>query len=185
MALAMMATMSTAALATFNNNQAGDSDGVMSDASTILRIRVDKAKDLLVATVPAALDFVVDTRGDVIVPTNATIQNNCNKAIQVKQISLTSLEENTTTDIEFVGKTAYQKWNSTEKAISITFNGSDGGTSARNARLRWNPGSAFKIEANKSLPLTLDVKCSKGVYQNTTTMLSTFGTATFTIGFAE
>lgn len=100
MALAMMATMSTAALAaeteqagtsaaTATANQAWFFNGEIGQASSDVTWQVIKGTDteFLCATVPIELPIVVDTFGSVTVPTDAKIINNSEKGIDVTDIT--------------------------------------------------------------------------------------------------
>ena len=76
-----------------SENQSWNTDGNISNSSTKVTWEVVRGTEYLVATVPVELPIVVNTLGDVTVPTDAKIINNCDKEIAVTKIEATQAKE--------------------------------------------------------------------------------------------
>lgn len=183
MALTMMATMSTAALAA-SAERIYETDSGLTGGTSQIMLQVKKAQDVLIATVPTELPIVIDTRGNITVPTTAKIVNNSDKKIKVTKIAFSTHNQTTTTKARL---TVSNGWSSTtqDKMITIDFNGyssRSGGVDSPYIDL--SDSTKMGIEPKQELPLTMGVRCSKPVYSNGTYDSTKIGSAQFTIAFA-
>lgn len=184
MALAMMATMSTAALAA-SAEQIYETDSGLTGGTSQIMLQVKKAQDVLIATVPTELPIVIDTRGNITVPTTAKIVNNSDKKIKVTKIAFST--DNLSSETTKARFSTSNGWTSDtkDKVMSIGFNGysaSDG--IVGHPYIDLSTSTKMTIEGKQELPLTMDVRCSKPVYSNGIYASTKIGSAQFTIAFA-
>ena len=180
LALAMMTTMSTAALA-ISNGQVYETDNGLEGGKSLIKLQVKQAQDVLIATVPTELPIVIDTRGNITVPTTAKIVNKSDKKIKVSKVNFSTNSNNVgvtlTTDSNVAGTST--------KSMSINFNGysTREGTN-HDLYIDFGNNAKMNIEPNQELPLTMDVKCTKPVYSTVISSSTAIGYAQFTIAFA-
>lgn len=205
MALAMAATMSavpafaaeTEQTAEKTTNQVWNVDNNLNEASSKMMLEVVKAKDTLIATVPLELPIVVDTKGNVTVPTEAKIINNCeDKAIQVKKITFVTPDDGLKLLNSNWKDNGLTEFNAPAVCLEINklgvntlnegqvINSNTSRYSTNKMSMNLENNTNFKIAKNDSLPLNIEAFFSKVTYQNAAKS-EQFATATFTIGFAE
>ena len=145
-----------------------------------LTLEVVEFDPILIATVPVEIPIIVDTKGNVTVPSNevAKIVNNSDSELKVTRVDV---------HCEGFGLKGFDGFSPTsvsKEAMGINLRG-DGDntmhTSSYNIPLtagNWN------IEPNSELPLDLQVKFSKQVYAEINEARN-IGTISFTLAFAE
>ena len=199
MALAMMATMSTAALAAETQktaNQVWNTDDKLNEASSKMTMEVVKAEDVLVATVPIEIPVVMDTKGNVTVPDNAKIVNNGDKAIKVTQVRLEMPDGGHGLNYYLVKDTSvFEKVKSTSGNVAYWWCSinSSGFSATMFSKGDYIPSgnclldttsntSKWTINANDELPLSIDLRASKEAYKSAYNKES-FTTIAFTIAY--
>lgn len=198
LSLAMMATMSTAAFAADTEhtaNQVWDADGSLNTASSKMTMEVIKAEDVLIATVPAELPFVVDTKGNLTVPTNAKVVNSSDKPIQVKKIDISGASTNDKR-IYLVSQQWFNEYGRDVTGIASSYRIKSMRLSINNVDVALTSSSDYSsngtidMSGSKQIPkggelsLTIKAEVSKNVYANAASA-EQFASAIFTIGFAE
>ena len=191
LSLAMVAAMGTAALAEDTEqttehtaNQVWNVDNNLNKASSKMTLEVVKAGDILVATVPVELPFVVNTKGEVTVPENAKIVNNSDKSIKITEIRANLQDK----DSRFIDnkETLLQSWMSDGYPCWV-FNINNVSASTSGGSLTSNfvlNADDWTIQAEKELPLTFDLTANKYVYKQAHEKQD-LGTISFTIAYAE
>lgn len=199
LALAMAATISAVPMFAAETeqttgktaNQVWNVDNNLNEASSKMTLEILNAEDILVATVPLELPVVMDTRGNITVPTNTKIINNSDKEIKVTKLTMTLPAGNSIAKETKV----ISKFNETARLWYYTINGeiaplgaylgttgnlTNGGNNEYFSLTegKWN------IKANAELPLNLQLQTTKKVYESAMEKQD-YGTLTFTIAYAE
>ena len=168
-----------------------DENGVYETAQGIsvgksdITLEVVEFDPILIATVPIELPIIVDTKGQVTVPSNdvAKIINNSDKALKVTAINIATNEDWGVS--QYRGNGVSRK----NKGIGIELRGDNVETelvmstyyAKNNFRLTANN---WTIDANVELPLEMQAVVSSAGYA-TLSEPTSIGTLSFTLAFAE
>lgn len=194
LSLAMMATMSTAAFAADTEqrtqNQIYANDDGYNQGISDLTVEVVKAASPLIATVPVELPIIIDTKGNVTVPTDAKIINNSDFSIKVNKATI-ALDKSLGWSIRGIAHGSYVDWDE-EKWLEISINGSSSCTlgekfTTKSGNIGYYDVSTSvagsPIEKDGELPLTFNVTKSNPIWKTEMTKTKV-GTISFTISKA-
>ena len=195
MALAMAATMSaipafaaeTKQTTEKAANQVWNVDNKLNAGQSKVTLEIQKAEDVLIATVPIELPIVVNSKGEVTVPTDAKIINNSDKKIKVTDVGISRTENSEKWGGSF-GFGSYESAvnNPTSNLIGIQLNGDSWNGYTSSAKFAMKDASKWYINADSSLQLNMKVAIGSFIYNSTVTSSPVdVGTLTFTIAYAE
>ena len=195
MALAMAATMSaipafaaeTEQTTEKAANQVWNVDNKLNAGQSKVTLEIQKAEDVLIATVPIELPIVVNSKGEVTVPTDAKIINNSDKKIKVTDVGISRTENSEKWGGSF-GFGSYESAvnNPTNNLIGIQLNGDSWNGYTSSAKFAMKDASKWYINADSSLQLNMKVAIGSFIYNSTVTSSPVdVGTLTFTIAYAE
>ena len=195
MALAMAATMSaipafapeTKQTTEKAANQVWNVDNKLNAGQSKVTLEIQKAEDVLIATVPIELPIVVNSKGEVTVPTDAKIINNSDTKIKVTDVGISRTENSEKWGDSF-GFGSYESAvnNPTNNLIGIQLNGDSWNDYTSSAKFIMKDASKWYINADSSLQLNMKVAIGSFIYNSTVTSSPVdVGTLTFTIAYAE
>ena len=174
MALAMAATMSaipafaaeTEQTTEKAANQVWNVDNKLNAGQSKVTLEIQKAEDVLIATVPIELPIVVNSKGEVTVPTDAKIINNSDKKIKVTDVGISRTENSEKWGDSF-GFGSYESAvnNPTNNLIGIQLNGDSWNGYTSSAKFAIKDASKWYINADSSLQLNMKVAIGSFIYQ--------------------
>ena len=178
LSVVMICSLGTVAFAA-EDHEIYDTDSGITSGVTDVTLEVVKAADILIATVPIELPIVVDTRGNVTVPTDAKIINNAETSLEIIGVAANFypliLDGTSPEELKEQYLEAPEKY----MALSIL-----GQPLTEGDNDFTQNGYCRNIIPEEELNLELDAAFSAGVF-NTVATETVIGTLTFVLGIIE